>query len=84
MFTFKVLDVEKDQCNVKPVDGVFIYGLYLEGAQWKKKSLADLNFVLIVVKLGLNECADAGDPLLATAAGQVLGKGRKLQVGVWL
>ena len=50
---------------MKPVDGVFIYGLFLEGAQWKKKCLADLNFVIYHFILGINEYVDASHPFLA-------------------
>lgn len=42
-FKFKILDVDAESCTIKPTDGVFVSGLYLEGAAWekKKKSLID-------------------------------------------
>jgi hypothetical protein len=39
----------------------------LEGAQWKKKCLADLNFVIINLILGLNEYVDASHPFFANS-----------------
>ena len=56
-FNFKVLEVDKEMCTVRPTvcfyfflfvykiikDGVYIYGLFLEGASWdkQKKSVVD-------------------------------------------
>ncbi|KAL4487471.1 hypothetical protein ABPG72_006991 [Tetrahymena utriculariae] len=42
-FSFRILDFDKEQCTTKPTDGVNIYGLYLEGAQWdrRRKSILD-------------------------------------------
>jgi len=42
-FMFRILEIDKDQCTSKPLDGVYIYGLFLEGAQWdrKKKTIVD-------------------------------------------
>jgi dynein heavy chain len=34
--------VDKENASIKPTDGVYIYGLFMEGAQWKKKTLSDL------------------------------------------
>jgi dynein heavy chain len=52
-FQFKILDIEKEQvtANLRPNDGVYIYGLFLEGAQWlaKKKTLGDLSPVILNV-----------------------------------
>lgn len=35
-FSFKVLDSEYDQLSDPPKDGVFIYGLYMDGARWDR------------------------------------------------
>lgn len=42
-FSFKILDTDEKGLSSKPLDGVYIYGIYLEGATWdkKKKSLVD-------------------------------------------
>lgn len=37
IFSFKVMENEDVLVNIKPTEGVFIYGLYLEGASWDKK-----------------------------------------------
>ena len=34
--------MEKENCSSRPVDGVYIYGLFLEGAMWKRRSIVDL------------------------------------------
>lgn len=43
IFTFKCLDYTKDNIPEPPLDGVYVYGLYLEGAKWekRKKSLVE-------------------------------------------
>lgn len=33
-FKFKVLSIEKDKLNAGPENGVYINGLYLDGARW--------------------------------------------------
>lgn len=40
---FRVLDFDSNNISSKPADGVYVNGLYLEGASWdrKKKSLVD-------------------------------------------
>lgn len=35
-FSFKVYDLDYDQINDSPKDGVFIYGLYMDGARWDR------------------------------------------------
>jgi len=42
-FNFRVLEIEREKIALKPTDGVYIYGLFLEGANWDKKrrTLAD-------------------------------------------
>ena len=34
-FKFKVLDIEKDRIKSEPADGVYIYGLYFDGARFE-------------------------------------------------
>ena len=47
-FVFRVSDFDKETCYAKPVDGIYVYGLYIEGASWdrKRKSLCDQGLVL--------------------------------------
>lgn len=33
-FGFTVVDMEPEEINEHPEDGVFIHGLYMEGARW--------------------------------------------------
>lgn len=42
-FSFNVLDDSKETIKQPAADGVFIYGLFLEGARWEEddKQLAD-------------------------------------------
>jgi len=35
-FAFKVLEVDNDGISEVPTDGVFIYGLYMDGARWDR------------------------------------------------
>jgi len=39
------MEIDKDQCTMKPENGVYVYGLYIEGCTWdrKKKTLTDSN-----------------------------------------
>jgi len=43
IFTFKVQEFEKESVPEFPENGVYIYGLILEGTKWdkKKKSLVE-------------------------------------------
>eukprot|EP00331_Platyophrya_macrostoma_P004147 CAMPEP_0176418942 /NCGR_PEP_ID=MMETSP0127-20121128/7766_1 /TAXON_ID=938130 /ORGANISM="Platyophrya macrostoma, Strain WH" /LENGTH=303 /DNA_ID=CAMNT_0017799353 /DNA_START=1 /DNA_END=912 /DNA_ORIENTATION=+ len=42
-FSFKVLEQNQENINNRPMDGVYVYGMYLEGASWdrKKRMLTD-------------------------------------------
>jgi len=35
-FSFKVLDEDYDTIRNAPKDGVYIYGLYMDGARWDR------------------------------------------------
>ena len=35
--------MDKETCSQKPQNEVFIHGVFLEGAMWKKKALCDLS-----------------------------------------
>ena len=37
------MEFDKENCSQKPPDGALVYGLFLEGAMWKKKTLTDLS-----------------------------------------
>ncbi len=37
IFMFKVLEYSNETIPEPPLDGVYVYGLYLEGAKWDKK-----------------------------------------------
>ncbi|EGR30998.1 hypothetical protein IMG5_119660 [Ichthyophthirius multifiliis] len=50
-FNFRILDIEKEVCTIKPTDGVYIYGLFLEGASWDRQKRT-----LIDVKSGEKTC----------------------------
>jgi len=42
-FSFRILDLLKENLNNPPNDGVYVYGLFMEGAIWdrRKKTLND-------------------------------------------
>jgi len=35
-FSFKVLEDDYEQVTISPKDGVYIYGLYMDGARWDR------------------------------------------------
>jgi dynein heavy chain len=39
-FQFKVLEDDHDQIENPPKDGVYIYGLYMDGARWDRMEMA--------------------------------------------
>lgn len=45
VFQFKILDYEENTIPEPPLDGVYVYGLYLDAARWdrKRKSLVEQN-----------------------------------------
>jgi dynein heavy chain len=57
IFDFDVMHVEADDHDSiaeAPADGVYVYGLYLEGAKWdrEKQVLGTMNIVVAIVRIG--------------------------------
>jgi dynein heavy chain len=56
VFSFKFTEMTKERCSIKAVEGVYIHGLYLEGACWdnSKKILTEPIKVILLSKLRTN------------------------------
>lgn len=56
VFSFKFTEMTKERCSIKAAEGVYIHGLYMEGACWdnSKKILTEPIKVILLSKLRTN------------------------------